>query len=176
MSLRDLGEWREEDWQYPDGRVSPQAVATKKFSWSGPAVAAANGEALSLGYYTTVDLPVAAMEKLEVVAARERDALALLERLVQLATEGVAYIPTPNAMRRCYAYVRGLIASWVEAGGYPDDWDVALQRAFAQSHAEASAELRFARGVQAVPETDPVLATFGLRIAIVPLTQPVVVP
>lgn len=174
MNLRALGTWIEDDWEYPLGRVRPDAEALKRFRWECAATSAKTGTELKLMYYTTNRVPVHRMEDLGWVAAREKDALDLLERPIRLSLEGVGYLPPVNPLVIAHHKVAALIGGWITEGGYPEAWQPELQHAFGAAHHEGQRLLAVARDLGAVVEPDPVLATFGWRVPIRPLSVPLV--
>lgn len=175
MTLRAIGTWGEGPWEYPQGRVSPDAVAVKRFTWGHPGHSAITGEELAIGYFVEHRVPVAKMEDLAFVGAREKEALAVVERLVGLALQGTAYIPRLRPYEFIFQAVGEMIHGWIAQGGYPEDWQAQLGQALTAGNTAFVQKMQWAKAVGAVEEPDPVLAQFGWRIAIRPLDAPRVV-
>lgn len=173
MNLRTVGTWIEHPWAYPQGQTHPQGSAVKKFEWTAIGKSSLTGDEMQMGVWTTIEVPINAMENLKIVADQEARALGVLEKIVRQATEGIGHIAAVNVMQTLFGAVSALIQDWITEGGYPEAWQDQLGHTFGRAHAITQQQFAYAKRLGATPETDPELARFGPRIPIVPLRPPV---
>lgn len=161
-ALRAYGLWSERPYVYSHNGT--EAVAVKRFIWKCSAVAVQHDQPMELSYFADATVAAARMNELVHLADREQQAIGTLEAMVMAAINGVGYLGLPNLAIAITNDVVTLVGGWVEEGGHPDAWQMAIAQTVGAAIDRLNAWQRLLTHVGAAP--DPENVGWGLAFAI----------
>lgn len=161
-ALRAYGAWSEQPYQYGAG-----GQAVRRFTWICPAVAVQGGHAITLTYFADAMFEARRMNDLAYLAEREQHAVGTLEAMVLAAINGVGYLGLPHPAAEITQDVVGLVQTWVDARGHPEDWAQQVAQAIGASVQRLNEWQQMLQAVGAVPDAEHV--NWGLAVKIKPI-------